>query len=167
MNNLVFNNLSYGVYVVTTWDGERPTGCTANSIMQITAEPATIAVSIHHDNYTHELLSKDGRFAVSIISETSNPQIIGRFGFISGKSVDKFDRFSYSVKGGMPVLDDCCGYIVCKVIDKVETSTHTVFIADVEDGDVMEGTPMTYAYYHKVIKGKSPAKAPTYISDKK
>ena len=43
MNKKVFRNLSYGVYVVSTLDGDRPVGCTANSIMQITSDPATIA----------------------------------------------------------------------------------------------------------------------------
>ena len=51
MNKKVFRNLSYGVYVVSTLDGDRPVGCTANSIMQITSDPATIAISINHDNY--------------------------------------------------------------------------------------------------------------------
>ena len=28
-----------------------------------------------------------------------------------------------------------------------------------------QDTPMTYAYYHNVIKGKSPKNAPTYIAE--
>ena len=53
----------------------------------------------------------------------------------------------------------------CRVIDKMETATHTVFLGEVMDADVLKaGTPMTYAYYHKVLKGKTAAKAPTYIA---
>ena len=51
MNKNAFRQLSYGVYVISTWDAGTPTGCTANSAMQITSDPATIAVSINHDNY--------------------------------------------------------------------------------------------------------------------
>ena len=47
MNSNAFRNLSYGVYVLSVWDGERPTGCTVNSVMQITSDPATIAVSVN------------------------------------------------------------------------------------------------------------------------
>ena len=54
MNKNAFRQLSYGVYVVSTWDNGRATGCTANSAMQITSDPATIAVSINHDNYTNQ-----------------------------------------------------------------------------------------------------------------
>ena len=166
MNKKVFRNLSYGVYVVSTLDGTRPTGCTANSVMQITSEPASIAISINHDNYTNGCIAKTGAFAVSILSEDSDPGLIGTFGFQSGKDVDKFDGTAHTIRDGMPVLDDCCGYIVCRVIDKMETSTHTVFLGEVTDGDVLETAPaMTYAYYHNVIKGKSPKNAPTYLPE--
>ncbi len=84
MNKNVFHKLSYGVYVVSTWDDGRPTGCTANSAMQITSSPVTIAVSINHDNYTNHCINETGRFAVSILAEDSDPSIIGTFGFKSG-----------------------------------------------------------------------------------
>ncbi len=166
MNKNVFRNLSYGVYVVSTLDDQRNTGCVANSIMQITSSPATIAVSMNHDNYTNSCIEKSGKFAVSILSESSTPGLIGQFGFQSGKDVNKFDGVDFDIKSGLPILTDSCGYIVCNVIDKMETSTHTIFLGEVIDGDVI-GTvpPMTYAYYHKVVKGKSPKNAPTYLPE--
>ncbi len=81
MNKNVFRQLSYGVYVISTWDKGRATGCTANSAMQITSEPATIAVSINHDNYTNQCIQEMGKFAVSILGEHSDHGIIGTFGF--------------------------------------------------------------------------------------
>mgnify|MGYP000468114437 FL=1 len=166
MNKNVFRNLSYGVYVISTTDAGRPTGCIANSAMQITSSPATIAVSINHDNYTNSCIEKSGKFALSILSEQSDPGIIGQFGFQSGKDVNKFDSTKHTIKEGIAVVDDSCGYIVCKVIDKMETSTHTVFLGEVIDGDIGESAPaMTYAYYHNVVKGKSPKNAPTYLPD--
>ena len=166
MNTKVLRDLSYGVYVVSTLDGERKTGCIANSIMHITSSPATVAVSMNHDNFTNSCIQKTGKFAVSILSSSSDPAIIGQFGFQSGRDVNKFDTVAHEVKEGLPVVTDSCGYIVCKVIDKMETSTHTVFLGEIIDGDVYESDPaMTYAYYHKVVKGKSPKNAPTYIPE--
>lgn len=166
MNKNVFRNLSYGVYIVSTLDGTRNTGCVANSIMQITSSPATIAVSMNHDNYTNSCIQNTGKFAVSILSESSDSSLIGRFGFQSGKDINKFDGTDFDVKEGLPIINDSCGYIVCKVIDKMETSTHTVFLGEVIDGDTIGNTPaMTYAYYHNVVKGKSPKNAPTYLAE--
>lgn len=166
MNVNAFRNLSYGVYVISSWDEGRPTGCTANSAMQITSNPATIAISINHDNYTNKCIEETERFAISILGENSDSTIIGTFGFQSGKNVNKFDSVKYEVKGYMPVVMDACAYITCEVINKMDTDTHTVFLGKVIDADILsKDDPMTYAYYHKVIKGKSPKNAPTYIAD--
>ena len=166
MNKNAFRSLSYGVYIISTLDGERPTGCVANSVMQITSSPATIAVSMNHDNYTNSCIKKSGKFAISILTEQSDPELIGRFGFQSGNDTDKFDGMEALRKEDISVILDACGYIVCKVIDQMETATHTVFLGEVLDADVLKTEePMTYAYYHKVVKGKSPKNAPTYIPE--
>jgi flavin reductase (DIM6/NTAB) family NADH-FMN oxidoreductase RutF len=49
-------DLSYGVYVVGALDGNRPVGCVANSAMQITAEPMTMAVSLNKKNFTEQTI---------------------------------------------------------------------------------------------------------------
>jgi len=167
MNPKVFWNISYGVYIISSMDSDRPTGCIANSVMQVTASPATIAVSINHYNFTNECIKKTNKFAISILLETTDPSIIGTFGFKSGRDFNKFDGVSYEMKENLPVYKDSCGYIICNVIGKMETETHTVFLGEVIDGDVLNesGQVMTYAYYHKVIKGKSPKNAPTYLPD--
>ncbi len=166
MNQKAFHQLSYGVYVVSTWDQGRATGCTANSAMQITSKPATIAVSINHDNYTNSCIQESGKFAISILGESANPGIIGTFGFKSGRDNNKFQEVKQEIRGFMPIVADACAYIVCDVIDKMETETHTVFLGKVTDADILKAdTPMTYAYYHNVIKGKSPKNAPTFIEE--
>lgn len=166
MNTNAFRKLSYGVYIVSAWDNGRPTGCTANSAMQITSDPATIAVSINHNNYTNKCIAESGRFTVSILSEQSDPSIIGTFGFQSGRDVNKFDAVPFEIRENMPVVQDACAFLCCEVINKMETDTHTVFLGRVLDADLLSGQePMTYAYYHKVVKGKSPKNAPTYLSE--
>ncbi len=168
MNNNILRDLSYGVYIISTLDGDRATGCVANSAMQITSSPATIAVSINHDNFTNECIRKSGRFSVSILSQESDPGLIGTFGFQSGKDVDKYEKVEHEVVENVPVIKDSCGYMVCELKDSFETSTHTIFIGEIVEGDVYSNVePMTYAYYHKVVKGKSPKNAPTYIPDEK
>ena len=162
----VFRKLSYGVYAVTVWDNGRPTGCIANSIMQITSSPATVAISINHDNYTNGCIAENGKFAVSILAQDTDPSVIGALGFFSGRDTNKFEKVAYELKDYMPIVSGTCGYFVCNVINKMETDTHTVFLGEVVAGEVLsDGEPMTYAYYHNVVKGKSPKNAPTYIAE--
>ncbi len=162
MNMMAFWNMSYGVYIASTMEGEKPVGCIANSSMQITAEPASIAISINKDNYTHDCIAKNGYFAISILPETTDPKTIGTFGFMSSKNVDKFDTVDYQIIEGMPVISQCAGYVVCKVINQMDCGTHTVFLGEAVDYDVLcSDKQMTYESYHKVIKGKAPSSART------
>lgn len=163
MDKKVLRNLSYGVYVVTSKDKERNIGCVANSIMQVTSNPSVIAVSINHDNYTNKIIKETKKFGVSILKETTDPKIIGTFGFKSSNDTDKFDGINFKVISEIPVLEDTCGYMVCKVIDMMETSTHTIFLGEVvEADDYSNENAMTYKYYHEYLKGSSPKNAPTY-----
>ena len=165
MDKNTFTKLSYGMYAICTKDNERFCGCIANSAMQITSEPATIAVSINHDNYTNEQIKKYKEFSLCVLGEKINPLIKGTFGFRSARDFDKFKNTEYFIKNGLPVCKEACAYFICKLIDFSETKTHTVFIAQVCECEILKDeTPMTYSYYHNVIKGKSPKNAPTYIS---
>ena len=135
--------------------------------MQITSSPATIAVSVNKNNYTHDCILKSKKFAVSVLHEQSSPDIISVFGFSSGRDTDKFSKVDYAVKGMMPVVANSAAYIVCDLEKTMETNTHTVFLGKVADADVLENKPpMTYAYYHNVVKGKTAKNAPTYIEEK-
>ena len=163
MDKKVLRNLSYGVYVVTSREKDKNVGCVANSIMQVTSNPSVIAVSINHDNYTNKVIKENNKFGVSILKETTDPKIIGTFGYKSSRDNDKFDGIDFKEISEIPVLENTCGYMVCKVIDTMETSTHTIFLGEViEADDYSTENAMTYKYYHENLKGSSPKNAPTY-----
>ena len=168
MDKSALYRLSYGVYIITAKEDDKMSGCTANAAMQITSEPKTIAVSINRENYTHEVIDRTGRFAISILAQDGDTKLIGKFGFMSSRDRDKFAGVDYIMVDELPVLTGCCGYLTCKVVDRMEASTHTVFLGEILTYDT-EGTtketPLTYDYYHKVLKGKSPKTAPTYVED--
>lgn len=163
MDFRVLNKISYGLYVVTSWQDGKPMGCIGNTVMQITSDPPTFAISINRNNATHESIIKTGKFAVSILSEKSDPKLIGTFGFKSGRDTDKFEGIDYTVKSKLPVITDSCGYLACELIDRMEAPTHTVFLGKLIDAELFnDEKEMTYAYYRSVIKGTSPKAAPTY-----
>lgn len=168
IDSLIFRDMSYGVYVTTSMDGKRPVGCVSNSNTQTTSSPAMVTVSLNHDNYTTSCIARTGKFAFSILSEQSDPGLIGSFGFRSSREADKFEGIEWELVEGMPVLKDACGYVVCRVAGNMETPTHTIFLGEVIEAKSYGGgaDAMTYSYYHKVIKGKAPKNAPTYIPER-
>lgn len=171
MDETVLYDLSYGLYVVGATKENMPEGCLVNTVFQITAFPPAVAVSINNDNYTCACIKNTREFSVSILTEQTSPKVIGTFGFKSGKDTDKFDGIPYhTISGGLPVLSEhVSGWLHCKVDNMVDVGTHTIFVATVADTGhgTKDESPMTYAYYYDVIKGKAPENAPTYRKEPK
>ena len=158
MNRKALQKLSYGVYLVTTAQNGKSYGCVANSAMQITSSPAQIAVSINQ-------IAQSGKFALSILATDTDPALIGGFGYRSSRDADKFAGVPSAEHDGMPVPDAAMAWITCRVVKIMTAGTHTIFLGEVTDCELnrADGIPMTYLYYHTVIKGNSPKNAPTYV----
>ncbi len=167
MNNNILRDLSYGVYLIGSKKDGKEVGCIANSVMQITSNPAKIAISINIDNYTNSAISETNEFVCSILPENIDNRVIGTFGFKSSKDTDKYREIKYTIKDNYPIVDGSIGYIKCRVVDKLQVDSHTIFIGEVIATDkLIDAEPMTYAYYQNIKKGKSPVKAPTYIEER-
>ncbi len=159
---------SYGLYVVSSRKGDTFNGQIANTVFQVTAEPPTIAVSINRENLTHAYISESRVFTASIISTEAPMTFIGKWGFKSGRDINKFEDTQYKVgtTGAPIVLDHTLAWLEAEVTNSVDVGTHTIFIGKVVDCEVVkDGEPMTYAYYHRVKKGKTPKKAATYLKE--
>ncbi|KPJ53074.1 High molecular weight rubredoxin [candidate division TA06 bacterium DG_24] len=158
-------DLSYGLYVVTSRLDDKLNGQIANTVIQVTAEPPRIAVSISKDNLTHEYISRSGVFGVSILEESTPMKFVGLFGFKSGRDVDKLSQTVYQTgETGCPlVTENVLSVMDARVIDQTDVGTHTIFVGEVVSGEILKkGRPLTYAYYHETKKGKTAKNAPTY-----
>ncbi len=163
----ILRKLSYGVYSILAMDGTRPTGCIVNTVFQISSKPALIAISMNKDNYTYEVIKNSGRFSVSVLSEATPRKVITDLGFTSGRDKDKLTELDYTMLDGLPVLkEECCGAFTCDVKSMTDAGTHFVILAEVKESvDGSKVDPMTYKYYHEVIKGGAPKNAPTYVEE--
>jgi flavin reductase (DIM6/NTAB) family NADH-FMN oxidoreductase RutF/rubredoxin len=166
MNKTAFYKLSYGLYVVSSMKDGKFNGQIANTAFQVTSEPPTVAVSINKQNLTHEYIQASRKFAVSIISKDTPMPFIGLFGFKCGRDINKFENVNTKLgETGVPiVLDNAIAYIEADVINQMDCGSHTIFVGQVRDCDILKEyeEPMTYAYYQEVKRGKAPKTAPTY-----
>ncbi|MBE5739188.1 MAG: flavin reductase [Clostridiales bacterium] len=168
MDKTLFHDISYGMFIITTNYNQQNVGCIINTFCQITSEDMIVTISLNKNNFTNKAVKESKCFTVSIISENTNPDLIKKFGFYTSKDTDKFSGFEYEIISNLPVLkENTNGYFLCNVIDVVDCGTHDIFIAKVANCERLNNfTPMTYSYYHKVVKGKAPKNAPTYIEEK-
>jgi Conserved protein/domain typically associated with flavoprotein oxygenases, DIM6/NTAB family len=168
MNRAALHKISYGIYIVTSGQDGKFNGQIANSMFQVTANPATIAISINKENYTHELIKLSRKFAVSILAEAAPMTFIGLFGFKSGRDVNKLQntKIKTGVTGVPIVLENAVSYIEAELESELDCGTHTIFVGRVVDADVISNEePLTYAYYQEVKGGKSSKNAPTYVKE--
>jgi len=168
MDPNVLHNLSYGMYVVSSSKGDLINAQIANTVFQITSEPATIGISINNKNLTCEYIEFSQRFALSVLDESTPLPFIGNFGFKSGRDGDKFRGINFvKLASGCPVvLDNALCYVEAKVVSKLDCFTHTLFIGEVAASRMLKtGRPMTYDYYHQVKRGTTLSSAPTFIKE--
>lgn len=148
--------LSYGLFVLTSKDGNKDNGCIINTAIQVTSEPNRISIAVNKGNYTHDMVLKTGVFNVSILSEAAQFSTFKHFGFQSGRDVDKAVGITYKRSANDVIYLDSAevnAFISGKVIQTVDLGTHTLFIADVTDGEVLSSiASATYAYYFAHIK---------------
>ncbi len=165
MDTNALRMLSYGMYVVTSGKEAKCNGQIANTVFQVTSHPPTLAVTINKQNFTHEHIRNSRVFAVSVLSKSATLKFIGDFGFRCGRTVDKFEGLNFKIgkTGTRVVLDYTVAYLEAEVVKEVDAGSHTVFIGNLVNSEVLsEEEPMTYAYYHEIIRGATPKSAPTY-----
>lgn len=148
MKNIkITRKITQGMYVLTTKEG----GCIVDAVSQVSAggEPL-ISVAVMKSNYTNELLKKNNKFSLSILSKDVNPEIIKTFGFNTGRKINKFENTKTTKIEEIDVINDSIGYMVCEIVDFIENDTHTLFIGKVIEADVFEEKePMSYGYYQE------------------
>ena len=169
MNKKALHKISYGMYILCSKNDEKFNGQIVNSVIQTTAEPPMVAVCVNKKNLTHEFIESSKVFTLSVLSTDTPMNLIGTFGYKSGRYIDKFGGINFKIGAvDVPiVLNNAIGYIECKLVDTVDVGTHSLFIGIVVDADILsDAEPMTYAYYHTVKGGVSPKNAPTYIEGK-
>lgn len=163
--------LSYGLFVLTASEGDRDNGCIVNTVIQLTSDPMQIAVTVNKGNLTHDMIKNTGKFNVSVIDNTAPFELFKHFGFQSGRESMKFgtpDSYKFAPKyadnGLLYVSAYANAFMSGKVIKEIDLGTHTMFIAEMTDGEVLSDKPsMTYEYYQANVKPRSEKKKTGWV----
>ena len=158
MDKKAMYKLTYGLFVLGVNDEGRDTGCIINTAIQAASDPNRISIAVNKANYTHDVLMKTRKFTVSIISQAADFELFKRFGFQSGRNVDKFAGFADYKHGanGCPIITKGTNAYIAGWVDQtVDLGSHTLFLAPVTDMEVLAAEPsVSYEYYQENIKPK-------------
>ncbi len=170
MDKKAMYKFGYGLYVLTARDyvNKKDNGCIINTAIQVTTNPNMISITVNKANHTCDLLLKcpNQIFNISCISKDVDFSLFKRFGFQSGRDVDKFEGYENAKRsrnGLMYVTEGTNAYISAEIRYTIDLGSHYMFIAYVRDAEVLsDAESVTYDYYQKNIKP-----APAKPADKK
>ena len=156
MEKKVLEKLVYGLFVLTARMDDNDNGCIINTAQQVAYNPDIICIAVNKSSYTHDMILATGKFNISVISQQADAELFGRFGYQTGREVDKFNGFSAwkrSENGISYITEGTNAYISARVFHYVSTNTHTIFMARIEEEAHISGEPsVTYDYYQQNIK---------------
>lgn len=149
--------IGYGLYVITSNDGKKDNGLIVNTVTQVSDSPNRVAVNINKQNYSHHVIKQTGKLNVNCLSVEAPFSIFERFGFQSGRTVDKFAdlRPLYSDNGLAFLPRYINAFMSLEVENYVDLDTHGMFICKVSEARVMsDKETMSYNYYQEHVKPK-------------
>ena len=153
--------LSYGLFVLTAREDEKDNGCIINTAIQAASEPNQLSICVNKANYTHDMIVRTGKFTVSVLSQNAQFELFKHFGFQSGRDTNKFETFekcSRGENGIYYITEGTNAYISVTVTKTEDLGSHTMFIGEITDMEVLSNVPsVAYAYKMKydAIKKKA------------
>ena len=148
-------NIGYGLYVITSNDGQKDNGLIVNTVSQLTSDPQRIGVCINKANYSHHVIKQTGRMNVNCLDVSAPFQVFQNYGFQSGRTADKFvgveELRSDNGLRFLPMYIN--SFMSLKVEDYLDLGSHGMFICSVTEARVMsDKETMSYTYYQKHVK---------------
>ena len=158
MNRKAMYKLSYGLFVLNAKEAEKDNGCIINTAIQAASGPNQLSICVNKANYTHDMIQRTGKFTVSVLSQNAQFELFKHFGFQSGRDTNKFKTFEKCARGtnGIYYITEGTNAYISVTVNKTEDlGSHTMFIGEITDMEVLSDIPsVTYEYYQNNIKPK-------------
>ena len=158
MDSKAFFKIEYGLYVLTARENDKDNGCIVNTLIQVTAVPNRISVTVCKENYTCGMIQRTGVFNVSAITTQAEFSLFQRFGMQSGRDTDKFEGFAHirRAENGLYYLTEQANmYLSARVTESHDLGSHILFLGELTDAVVLnQEESCTYAHYQNHIKPK-------------
>lgn len=130
-----------GVTAVTTLDGDRPCGLVVNAFASLSLDPPSVVACVQRSSTSHPALVARDVLAVSILA-ADQAEVCDR---LASKAPDKFAGVSWT-RGpyGSPILDGATAWLEGRITDRIESGTHTMFVAHVLAAHSTTRPPLLY-----------------------
>jgi flavin reductase (DIM6/NTAB) family NADH-FMN oxidoreductase RutF len=135
-----------GITVITLdYEGEVH-GMTANAFTSVSLDPMLVLVCVDQRTRTHGHLHAKKRFGVNVLAESQRAisEYYARPARTHDRAAEEAGASFEHTKHGTPVLRGALAYLECRLHTAQDAGDHTIFIAEVEEVVVREGSPLLY-----------------------
>lgn len=138
----VLGRFATGITIITTRDEQGVDhGMTVSAFCSVSLNPSLVLVCIDHEASMHDLLLKHPNFGISILS-SSQEAFSRRF---ASKEFERFDGINYTrSEKGFVLLGESLAHLECHVVQHYNAGDHTIFVAEVDGAEAMDGRPLLY-----------------------
>jgi flavin reductase (DIM6/NTAB) family NADH-FMN oxidoreductase RutF len=145
----VLGRFASGVTVVTTCDGDQRFGITVNAFTSVSLDPPLILVCIEKKSYLHQVMLRNGYFAVNVLTEEQHA-LSTCFAGHSEARRNFCNAPSHTAVTGAPVLDHSLGWLDCRIENVFPGGDHSIIVGRVHALGGSENRPLLY------FRGKYP-----------
>lgn len=129
-------DLDYPVFVVTACGGGERSGCLVGFATQVSINPPRLMVFVSKANHTAGVAAASRHLAVHVLSDRDRATA-RHFGEETGDEVDKFAGVEWDPgPGGVPVLQGCRGWVVGRVLDRLDAGDHVGHLLELVEAQV-------------------------------
>ena len=124
--------------VTSHWKGKHNAQiAVAAAAASIVPNKPRVTLQIYKNNFSHDLIYNSGAFALNFLG-TNQLALISDFGLVSGRDREKLKGVAFHAgPSGSPVLEDCWGFLDCRVVNAMDAGDSTCFLAEVLDGQTL------------------------------
>lgn len=118
------------VNVITTLNGDEPTGCTATAVCSLSDDPPSLVLCLNEESETGQSVLRAEKFCVNICAR-DDLEVSRRFA-VSGMSAEKFKVGSWQeTPSGLLRLSSAVAAFDCELSETTKYGTHYVIIGKV------------------------------------
>lgn len=136
----VLGHFPSGVTVVTTQDGQGPTGFTCQAFFSLSLRPALVAFAAAASSRTLERVRRNGSFAINVLRRDQEP-IAQAF---ATKQAEKFSEIAWRAGRLSPLLEGALAWIECSLAEIHQGGDHALVVGRVVDLEAGEGEPLLF-----------------------
>ncbi len=132
--------LEYGVYIVSMGQGQEGNAFTASWVSQVGSEPPMVAIAVHNKHQSTPRLKEHGAFVVNMLADNQKEFAKTYYGPAESGYQKLASAHVKDAPGtGTAMIQGAIGFLDCKIVNSVPVGNHTLYIGEVQAGQVEGG----------------------------